>query len=352
MMLALLSMTRQRHLLLGVLAFLFMQFYHGAVLLIPLATLWLIVNWLTTKTFDSRIVVAVSSGLFLGLLLSPWFPDNVSYLLFHTMFKVGHAVIGLVGTEWYPTPWDRLLQEPWPANLLLATALFAVVGMIWRAKLQKPIAPETILFLLVALLFLVLHKRSWRFVDYYPPFACMAAGLVLRDLYRLWPNGAKTQMIVITCLTALLLWNGWRGFAVIERSPKMPPTRYGEIAAYLDQHGQSSEVVFNTHWPDFVQLVWHSPQFNYVSGLDGHYLLYGDEAEQFETWFDLRDLSNFAGKDIGELAIKTFDARWMVMPAENHTLAKLMRNSRYATQALETSDGWLFELHRRGAPLR
>jgi hypothetical protein len=135
--------------------------------------------------------------------------------------------------------------------------------------------------------------------------------------------------------------------AVIERSPKMPPTRYGEITAFLNVHGQPGEVVLNTHWPDFVQLVWHSPQFDYVSGLDGHYLMYGDDATQFELWFDLRDLNNFVGKDIGEAAVETFGARWIVMPAEHHTLAAFLQDSRYAKPVLATEDGWLFELRRR-----
>ena len=129
----------------------------------------------------------------------------------------------------------------------------------------------------------------------------------------------------------------------------MPPTRYGEIAAHLNGRGRPGDVVFNTHWPDFAQLVWHNPQFDYVSGLDGHYLLYGDDEEQFDLWFNLRDLDNFAGQDIGALVVEAFDARWMVMPSENHNLAEFMRNSRHATQVLETSDGWLFELHRRAA---
>jgi hypothetical protein len=206
MALALVAMAKQRHLWLGLLAFAFMQFYHGAVILVPLAAIWLIVHWLTAKTFDSRIVVAVGSGLFLGLLLSPWFPDNVGYLLFHTVFKMGHAVMGLVGTEWYPTSWRRLLLESWPANLLLAAALVAALSASWRSRPQRLLQPETFLFLIVALLFLVLYKRSWRFVDYYAPFACMAAGLALRDLRRLWPKRVKVEPIAIACLMALLMW--------------------------------------------------------------------------------------------------------------------------------------------------
>jgi len=41
-------------------------------------------------------------------------------------------------------------------------------------------------------------------------------------------------------------------------------------------------VILNSHWPDFVGLVWHSASFDYVAGLDGHYLLYGEDPDHFD----------------------------------------------------------------------
>lgn len=69
--LALVAMTRRRYRLLGLVAFLFMQLYHGAVILVLVGAIWMLLQWLTTREFESRIAVAVGGGLFLGLLLSP-----------------------------------------------------------------------------------------------------------------------------------------------------------------------------------------------------------------------------------------------------------------------------------------
>ena len=115
MALALLALSRRRHVWLAAIAFAYMQFYHGAVILAPLGAFWLAIHAAHTKEFDSRAVLAIGAGLFLGLLLSPWFPDNVGYLIFHTVFKMGNAMKGLVGPEWYPSRWTRLLVESWPA---------------------------------------------------------------------------------------------------------------------------------------------------------------------------------------------------------------------------------------------
>ena len=139
------------------------------------------------------------------------------------------------------------------------------------------------------------------------------------------------------------------GFAVLpwldlQRTPKTPPTKYGEVMTYLVRHGKPGDVVLNTHWTDFVLLLWHSTGFKYVSGLDGHYLMYGDDSSHFEFWFELRDLENFVGEDVGHLAIERFGARWMVVPRESLDLAALVRRSAQARQVVDSDDGWLFEL--------
>lgn len=117
--------------------------------------------------------------------------------------------------------------------------------------------------------------------------------------------------------------------------------------AYLGQHGQPGDVVLNTHWTDFVQLVWHDPRFRYASGLDGHYLLYGENAAQFEFWFALRDIDNFEGQIVGLLAMEHFDARWIVVPAASTYVAELLQRDPHAHQVVASEDGWLFELRAR-----
>jgi hypothetical protein len=341
--LALVAMTKRRYGLLGLVAFLFMQLYHGAVILVLVGAIWMLLQWLTTREFESRVAVAVGAGLFLGLLLSPWFPENVGYLVFHTIFKVGRAYLELAGTEWYPTVWPRLFQESWPAHVILA---FASAGAIWawHRKPAKLLQAETVLFLAVAFVFLVLYKSSWRFVDYYAPFAVLAAGLVVRDMGPVWREWRIPSGAAAACLVLAVVLGGWRSIGVIENSPKTAPTKYARVMSYLSQHGQPGDVVLNTHWTDFVQLVWHDPRFRYASGLDGHYLLYGDDADQFEFWFALRDVDNFEGEIVGLLAMEHFDARWIVVPAASTYVAELLQRDPHAHQVVSSDDGWLFEL--------
>ena len=75
---ALLCLTSQRHRLLALVSFAMMQAYHGAVLLLPLAFLDIALRRICFQQWAWRSALAVAVGLSAGLLLSPWFPDNVA----------------------------------------------------------------------------------------------------------------------------------------------------------------------------------------------------------------------------------------------------------------------------------
>lgn len=348
MLLALLAMTRQRHWLLGILAFLFMQFYHGALVLCVFALLWLALQWAATRSLDSRTVVALGGGLFLGLLLSPWFPENVGYLVFHTVFKMGHAYLGLVGSEWYPTSWKRFLFESWAAHLVLAAAVAGAGWLAWRGGMRRFLGSETCLFLAVALIFGCLYKSSWRFIDYYAPFVCLAAGLVLRDTRGLWARPLRVEAAVVAACVALIAAAGWESLATIERTPKTPATKYAQLVGHLERHAEPGDVVLNTHWTDFVQLIWHGPQFRYANGLDGHYLMYGEDEDRFAFWFDLGYGGDASDEDVSRLAVERFAARWIVVPRSREDVAERVRRGAWATEVHAGEDGWLFRLDGPG----
>ena len=67
----------------------------------------------------------ILAGIGLGLVLSPWFPQNFEYLLFHLLFKMfsplGSAVP--VGVEWYPYPFRWFLLFSIGAHLSLLSVL-------------------------------------------------------------------------------------------------------------------------------------------------------------------------------------------------------------------------------------
>ncbi len=122
MVAALFLMAERRALWAGVVAFLFTESYHGAVILGLLLAADLGARWVIERRIYTACITATAIGVAAGLLLSPWFPDNVRYLLFHTVFKAAKGYVGLVGTEWYAAPAMRMLEESWPAHAMLGSA--------------------------------------------------------------------------------------------------------------------------------------------------------------------------------------------------------------------------------------
>ena len=75
----------------GVIAFLFTQSYHGAVIMGLLIACVLGAQAVREGRPQWSAITAVAIGVGAGLLLSPWFPRNAGYLVFHTVFKAGSA---------------------------------------------------------------------------------------------------------------------------------------------------------------------------------------------------------------------------------------------------------------------
>ena len=337
LMLSVWAMARGRHKTLAALAFLFLESYHAAAIMAPLGFVGSIARSLEARRIVLTPLIAVAAGLTLALLLSPWFPKNVEYLMFHLFFKTANPVLGehvsaLIGTEWYPPGWKRLWLDSWPAHVMLA---FALGALAWR----RALAPvDTLIAAGGTVLFLALYYGAIRFAEYYVPFAALSAGLAARDLlasrgYRRW------HAVVLLAWTALA---GSLGVSALNKAPLMPPDHLARIGARLNELGKPGDMVFNSNWADFMALVWWADAFRYVNGLDGHYLAYGDEA-RFTLWLG-------AGlglvEDPASAIQRVFGARFVVVAPMHAKLAAQLERSPHAVLRLATPHGWLFELAR------
>ncbi len=329
MMLAVWAMARERYKTLGVIAFLFMESYHAGVIMGPMAAIGCLVRSSTERRVVLTPLVAVGAGLSAALLVSPWFPRNIEYLMFHLFFKTPHSLLGdqvssLIGTEWYPPGWARLALEAWPAHLMLAAALIAF----------RRLRADTWLAIGVALLSLWLYWQAARFAEYYVPFAALAAGLAARDMQV---NGRRY-------VAALALWAAIAGSVGIlgaAHTRLMAADHLARVGAGLRELGRPGDIVFNSSWSDFMALVWWADTFRYVNGLDGHYLAYRDPA-RFALW-----LAAGAGvlDDPAGVIVAAFGARFAVVAKSHERLAEQLMHSKRAVLRVASPSGWLFELH-------
>jgi hypothetical protein len=346
MVLSVWAIARERYRTLLLLAFLFLESYHAAVVLLPIAVLGCGVYSALRKRLVVAPMVAVGAGEALALLVSPWFPRNIEFLMFHIFYKTanplhGEQVSSLIGTEWYPPPWRHLLLDSWPAHLLLAASIALLVVRAYRERGWRP-APETLLAVGVALLSLDLYWKAVRFAEYYIPFCALAAGLTARDA---WPAAFSTRGRAAALVAAAAVFASV-GLAQMDRLKLVPPDYLASVGERLNQLGRPGEIVFNSSWLDFTALVWRADSFRYINGLDGHFLAYRDPT-RLAVWLALG-----AGmvEDPASVITHGFGARLVVVSAKHDALARQLKANPRVVERVASRDGWLFEIEPSPSP--
>jgi len=307
----------------------------GLIVVAAIASLWL-----HDRKLHARLVIATAVGVLAGLLASPWFPANVRYLIFHTVFKTTQANMGLVGNEWLAVSWAHLLLESWPAHAVLLSGAIAA-GVAARRAGWRLVAPETLAAAALTVALAAMYKSGWRFVEYYAPFAVITGGLLWRDALRAapWP-WARTSLGV--ALGALVVVGTVVGAQRVGSGLTHRFEAYADMMRYVDRHDERPMVV-NASWSDFQQMMFWSDKARFVAGLDGHYLLYGD-LERFRAWNAIATQAAAERSDNAAMIRRVFGARWVALPNGHARMAAALAQDPGARLALRTADGWLFEI--------
>jgi hypothetical protein len=313
MVAALFCMAQRKTLWVGIIAFLFTESYHGAVILALLLAADLAARWVVERRIHTASITATAVGVAAGLLLQPWFPDNVRYLIFHTFFKAATGYTGLEGGEWFGMNVADILVESWPAHVLLASGI-AAWALARRAGLRT-MGVDTLACCAVAAITLAMYHFAWRFVEYYTPLAVTAGALLWRDALPML-SWKRTRPTLATALVALIAIGAWRGAERLEHNaPLYPFERFSNVMHYVDEH-DPHPFVLNVLWSDFQQLVYWSDHARFAAGLDGHYLMYGDLA-RFKAWYALAGsatTTNLAADVIATQVRQAFGPCWVVIP--------------------------------------
>lgn len=275
----------KRYLWIGVLAFSLVWMYSLFPLLIVLAVAWTVGDWWETGRLDWRPVVYASVGIALGLVINPYFPQNVVLLVDHAMMTVPDDLSGL-GAEWYPL-------DTWGMTTYATVAVAAQVGgwLCMRPEHRKASA-QSICLLLFSTFLALLAFKARRFLEYWPPFAVVFFAfalkpwldrLDLREMATAWRVAALGGCAAVAVAVVALL------FVVIHQAllidaPADDPVVYVGASRWLESNSPPGSLVFNADWDDFPLIFFHDTHNAYVSGLSTTYLLYAnpDAAAEYD----------------------------------------------------------------------
>jgi hypothetical protein len=183
---------------LAVLGFVYVWMYDAFPLLIALAVMHFIAIALTERRLEIRPLLYISAGIVFGMVINPYFPDNLIFSYHHMLPKLADATSVRVGNEWYPYDTKQLLD-----NSLPALAAF-VSGVLALGLTGRKMDARTALGLFVSLLFGLMLFQARRFVEYFPPFALIFAAFAWAPLLESRPDPAQATSTPRLRFTSLL----------------------------------------------------------------------------------------------------------------------------------------------------
>ena len=280
---------------LAALPFLYVWMYDAFPLMLALTGLHLIAIALIERRFEFRPLLYVSGGIILGLLINPYFPQNIIFSYHHMLPKLTDATSIRVGNEWFPYETDQLLDNSLPALIAFASGTLAL-GLSGR-KMDV----RTAFALLVALLFGLMLFQARRFVEYFPPFALIFAAFAWSPLIQAQP--APVMSINSAANRLLFTWDNRLPYlllsvvvaASIARSVPQareainnsrPYDLFADASVWLERNTPPDSRVFQTDWDDFPRLFFYNTHNTYLVGLDPTYMQLYDP-KLYDIWVDI-----------------------------------------------------------------
>ncbi len=274
---------------LAVLSFVYVWLYDAFPLLIAFAVLYLIAVAIIEHRIEYKPLLFIGGGVLLGMLINPYFPDNIIFSWHHMLPKLTDATSVRVGNEWFPYDTKQLLENSLPSLVAFVSGIFAL-GLSGR-KMDL----RTSFALLAALLFGFMLFQARRFVEYFPPFALIFAAFawapLLADLRPASVDSASSpRKRILASLPALFLSVAFvvsiarsipRAREAIDRSK--PYDLYAGASLWLKENTPAGSRVFQTDWDDFPRLFFYNTHNTYLVGLDPTYMQLYDPA-LYDLW--------------------------------------------------------------------
>ncbi|HJU91757.1 MAG TPA: hypothetical protein VJ656_02390 [Pyrinomonadaceae bacterium] len=286
------------------LAVVFTWTYDLFPLLVMAALFWVITIAITEMRFEWRPLVFVVVGCIAGLVINPYFPENLQLLVEHMKIKLTVTDFSTkVGNEWYPyDSWEFL------GNSAVA-CIAMLVGYLAFEPSERRRAHYPLFFLLFSTALMIMNMRWKRISEYWPPFAILFAGFTLKpwlDGYRPYlsrlpsdvleelkpfldregfpaPEGDTKLRDVLRAIGVVVVALVLSGFLFVnlrasseEIGQSEPHQYYRGGAEWMRANVPAGQIIFNTDWDDFPRLFYYDPSHYYVSGLDPSYLFEKD----------------------------------------------------------------------------
>ena len=274
-----------RHKWLAPLGFVFVWFYNAFPLLLVVAGVYVVAEFMLARRVAWSALLFPAVGIALGVVVNPYFPENVIFIAGHLLPKVGQSAVP-VGNEWSPYETWTVVQN---SGAALAAVLLGALALGWR---EERIDRATLVGLGLAGVFGLMLFRSRRFVEYFPPFALIFLAFAAAPLLRGWlaqpaagrPWRRLAPAAALVALAALLALTIRDARALVADS--RPADLYAEAMLWLREEAPPGTTIFQTDWDDFTRQFFYASDLRYINGLDPTFMQLYDET-LYNEWVDI-----------------------------------------------------------------
>lgn len=347
--LAFLWLLEHRYKQLAVLAFLYVWMYDAFPLLILLAISYILSALLVEGRFEYQPVLFIGAGILLGMLINPYFPDNIIFSYRHMLPKLTDTTSVRVGNEWYPYETSQLLQNSLPSLVAFASGILAL-GLT-----NKKMDVKTGHALFVSVLFGLMLFQARRFIEYFPPFALIFAAFAWTPLlveYRsIGPEANRfksmrslPQQLPFIVLALAVFLSLFRTLPDARSRMKglKPYDLYAGSSRWLSENTKKGELVFQTDWDDFPRLFFYNTHNSYLIGLDPTYMQMYDQ-DLYDLWLPL---VRGELKQPSQYIANVFHARYVITDLKHQSFILRASADPFLEEAYRDDQGIVYKVLR------
>ncbi len=299
--------------------FAYVWFYYGWPLLFAVLLAVLVADVVAGRVLKERrtpyvkTILAVLAGIASGLVINPYFPQNILYTA-RDVFKlaiVNYQSVIPVGTEWYPTTPIGFFSG---AVFVCAALIFSLLLFVLAAQQKKDLPTRPHITSVMSWFFLsggffILSLKSSRFMEYAVPCVALTAGTLsvfsesfvrerLVPEVRSWFAAiAWRRWLVIPVILAAACFIFSEVLEVLPSKERFTAAQFRPSTNWIQQHVPKGELVFHNAWDYSLTLFYLDDTHRYLVGLDPTYM-YSAYPEDYQIW---SDLVNGTDADVGKV---------------------------------------------------
>jgi hypothetical protein len=271
-----------------------------------------------------KIFLALLTGLFLGLIINPYWPQNLNFY-YQQVFQIGIINFGNqfnVGGEWYGTTIMHLISD---VPHIFIAGFFILMLLVPN---YKKISLNTWFSFLLMFIFLFLSIKSRRYIEYFTPLALFFVATGFTDVKKMigykqiksqWqkmPRYLKYYIgLTIIAMALVLVPAMYKQTTRTSLNDRWSFDKFSEASTWLKENTEKNSIIFHADWDEWPILFYHNDHNYYLIGLDPTFM-YNYDADLQKTYIDIT--TGDIRYDIGNLIKENFGAKYILTEKARH----------------------------------